>query len=156
TTQINIALSASRLGDFDRAVASSTSAIEIQEREGAKPYLQASLGALGNIYTFQGEFAKAIPFYQRALDIALEIGAVPDASIWAENLASSMTNLGNWEQAAKFNEQSRELKARINDTGWHTRLYAAAIAFGQGKTADAERLYLEVTQGTKDPFVLWE
>ena len=110
-TQINIALSASRLGDFDRAIDSSASAIEIQEREGAKPYLQASLGSLGNIHTFQREFAKAVPYYQRALAIALEIGALPDASIWAGNLASSMTELGNWEQAAKFNEQSRELKA---------------------------------------------
>ena len=155
-TQINIALSASRLGDFDRAIASSTSAIEIQEREGAKPYLQASLGSLGNIHTFQREFAKAVPYYQRALSIALEIGSVSDASIWAGNLASSMTSLRNWEQAAKFNEQSRELKARINDTGWHTRLYAADIALGQGKADDAERLYLEVIQGTKDPALLWE
>src|SRR5687767_15243053 len=39
--QGNIALCASWLGDFDRAVAGYAGAIEIQEREGAKPYLRS-------------------------------------------------------------------------------------------------------------------
>ena len=44
TAQLNIALCASRLGDFDRALATYGKVVEIQEREGLKPLLQASLG----------------------------------------------------------------------------------------------------------------
>src|SRR5262249_48161399 len=68
----NLGLCAYRLGDFDRAFENYSKAIKVQEAEGAKPALQASLGDVGNVYSLQDDFKSAIPYYQRALAIALE------------------------------------------------------------------------------------
>jgi len=159
TAQLNIALCASRLGDFDKALATYSKVVEIQEREGLKPLLQASLGEVGNIHAFQGKFSQAIPYYQRALALALEISAWSDASKWAGNLAVAMTNVGNWDQAEKFNEQSIELKRRINDTDsqLNTLLNSATIEAGRERNESAEKLFRKViAEAAAKPTILWE
>src|SRR6185503_17143486 len=108
----NLGLCANRLGDSDRAFSNYSTAIEVLEREGAKAYLEGSLGEVGNIYTFQNDFEKAIPYYQRPLALALEINSISNASKWAGNLATSFVHVGNWDKAEKFNAQARELKER--------------------------------------------
>jgi CHAT domain-containing protein len=155
----NIAICASRLGDFDKAAASYFKAVEVQEREGAKPYLEASLGEIGSIYTLQGDFAKAVPYYRRALAVAMDIGATSNASKWAGNLALAFSNLKNWDEAEKFNEQARELKERIKDvrSQTYTRLNAARIAAGRGDLPAAGALYQQVLKdAAKNPGTLWE
>jgi CHAT domain-containing protein len=157
--QTNIALCFSRLGDFDKALSTYNRAIEIQEREGLKPYLQASLGEVGNIYNFQNDPMKAIPYYQRALSLALEVNNTSDASKWAGNLAVQMTEIGNWDQAEKFNEQSRGLKQQIHDTAslLHTQLNEAVIDGGRGDKQPAEKLFLDlISASANEPSVLWE
>src|SRR5262249_15618244 len=133
-------------------------AIEVQEREGAKAYLEGSLGELGNIYTFQNDFQKAIPYYQRALALALEIKSISNASKWAGNLAASFAGMGNWDEAEKFNEQARQLKEQLKDSDSqkHTLLNAAGIAAGRHQTEKAVGLFNEViASASKEPSVLW-
>jgi CHAT domain-containing protein len=157
--QTNIALCATRIGDFDKAIATYKRAIEVQEREGLKPYLQASLGEVGNIYALQEEPSNALPYYQRALSLALEINNSSDASKWAGNLADQLTKLRRWDEAEKFNEQSRELKLQIHDTSslLHIDLHEGIIAAGRGENEKAEKLFQKVlSAAAQEPGVLWE
>jgi CHAT domain-containing protein/Tfp pilus assembly protein PilF len=155
----NIALSAGRLGDFERASSAFAEAITAQERENAKPYLQATLGEFGNLYALQEEHAEAIPFYRRALAIALEIEETRDASKWAGNLSTMLANAKEWDEAEKFNQLAFQLKERIKDTDSQifTRLNSASIAAGRGRFDVAEDLYLQLLQETdKNSAVLWD
>src|SRR5262249_25049588 len=132
---------------------------EVQEREGAKFYLEGRLNSLGNLYASQNEWAKAIPYYERAFSLAKEIGALSDASKWAGNLAHSFSELKNWDRAEQFNEESRKLKERNKDAESliYTRLYAANIAQGRGQSATAEHLYQTVIEeAAKNPSILWD
>jgi CHAT domain-containing protein/Tfp pilus assembly protein PilF len=155
----NLGLCAHQLGDFDRALANYAKAIEVQEKEGAKLYLQASVGEVGNVHALQNDFPKAIPYYLRALRLALDVNALSDASKWAGNLSQAFINVEDWDQADKFNQQSRELKERIKDTDSliYSRLNTASIAAGRGETSKALQLFAEVIQAAaKDPRQLWE
>ena len=155
----NIALCASRLGDFDTALSSFGKALEAEKREGAKPWVQGTLGELGNLYTFQGEYTKAIPYYRQALELALEVEEISDASKWAGNLATMLSATKDWDEAERFNEQSFQLKQRIKDTESQTftRLNAATIAAGRGRVDVAEKLYLQLVMDAKgNPALLWE
>jgi CHAT domain-containing protein/predicted negative regulator of RcsB-dependent stress response len=155
----NIGFCARYLGDFEKASAAYLKAVDVQEREGAKPYLEGSLGSVGNLYATQDEFAKAIPYYKRALALALEIGDLSDASKWAGNLAISFSELKDWDQAEKFNEQSRELKERIkdNESLTNTRFNAANIARGRRQDARAKALYEQVIrEASGNPPLLWD
>src|SRR5262249_36595369 len=99
------------------------------------------------------------PSYQRALALALETNNLSDASKWAGDLAQEMTELGNFEQAEKFNEQSRELKLRVHDTAslLHTQLHEGVIASARGEKDQSEKLFLQViSEAAQEPAVLWE
>jgi CHAT domain-containing protein/Tfp pilus assembly protein PilF len=155
----NIALCASRLGEFEKALAMYNRAIEIQQREGLKPFLQGSLGEVGNIYALQDEPTKAVPYHERALLLAMEINNFSDASKWAVDLADEMAQLGSWTEAEKFNEQSRELKGRVHDNSslLHIDFHEGTIAAGRGDNENAEKLFLQaISAATNEPAVLWE
>src|SRR5262249_2159299 len=117
------------------------------------------LGEYGNLYAFQGQFAQAIPYYRRALAIALEIEAISDASKWAGNLATMLSLTKNWDEAERLNQQSFELKQRIKDSDSQTftRLTSATIAAGRGQLDVAEKLYLQLVKDTANNAGLrWE
>jgi CHAT domain-containing protein len=157
-TLTNIAVCAGYLGDFDRASTALLKAAEVLEKEGAKPSLHQTLGEIGNLYMFESAFANAIPYYQRALNIALEIDATTDASKWAGNLAVAFSELKNWNEAEKFNTQARQLKEKIKDVASlaNIRLNAADIARGRGQIALAERLYGEAMQeSARNTYFVW-
>jgi len=155
-TLTNIGLCSRYLGDFDKASAALRQAVEVQEREGVRE-LQGTLAEIGNLYIYENDVAKAIPYYQRAFTLATEMGDMSTASKWAGNLALAFSEVKNWDEAEKFNQQSEELKQKISDveSQVYTQLNAANIAKGRRQTILAENLYTKLI-GDAPKNVLWE
>ncbi|MCC7177721.1 MAG: CHAT domain-containing protein [Acidobacteria bacterium] len=145
-----------RLGQFERAVALQRRAIAVHEHGRQRDYLQA-LGELGSTYLLQDDIAQGIPYLQRALQIASEARLPGDAALWARNLAAASVALGNWDDAARFNEEARRLAPAGSGSGRAFSVVTdAQIAAGRGRTSEAATLFSEalaVSEGV--PAVRW-
>src|SRR6185436_17412742 len=96
-------------------------------------------------------------FLRQALTIAKESNLQRDAAVWAGNVASANIELGEWDAAARFNDEARTLRIATG-TGnlFHNTLNAAQIAQGRGELEQAARLFDEVLADTKaDPMARW-
>jgi tetratricopeptide (TPR) repeat protein len=102
-----------RLGQFDRALAVQQRAFEVHERRGKREYFVQALGEMGMLYLLHGEPSKAQPFLKRAFDEATAAKLLPDAALWASNLASADMILGEWDEAERFNDEAMKLKASL-------------------------------------------
>ena len=89
--------------------------------------------------------------------MAKESNLQADAALWAGNLAAANVDLGEWDEAERFNDEAKRLKA-ASRTGnlFHNTLNAAQIAQGRGRLDDAARLFDEALAGAEsDPSVRW-
>jgi CHAT domain-containing protein len=156
--QLNLAMCYSNLGEYDRAIQIHRKSADTYEHSGAKHYLQLSLGETGHTYLLKGDNQAAVPYLQRAIGIARELGRTVDASIWAGNLSAVYSELGDWQNAAAQNDEAVRLKttAHVN-TLFYNLLNSARIAQGRGDTAQAVKLYTRaIAEGKDDPSVNWE
>ena len=146
TALSNAGICYTRLGEFDRALATERRAFEIHERRGPRIYFVQALGQLGNLYLLRGDAAEGLPYLRRALEVAIEAGLDADAALWAGNLASALVDLGQWDEAERLNAEARRLGAasRSSKPAYHT-LNAARIALGRGDLAAARRLFGEAS-----------
>jgi CHAT domain-containing protein len=139
-----------RLGQFDRAMTVQQRALEVQEHRGTRENFAVALLDMGNLYVLRGTPAGGVPFYTRALDVASRAKLTRWAAVAASNLAEAQTRLGDWEQAEKYNEESKRLKAAIGGQRLvYNTTVAAGIAEGRGRLDEAARLY-EVALADKD------
>ncbi|HEX4568479.1 MAG TPA: tetratricopeptide repeat protein, partial [Vicinamibacterales bacterium] len=131
-----------RLGQFDRALALQQRALEIHERRGKREFFVQALGEMGNLYMLRDDPRKAQPFLKRAFDESLTAKLIPDAALWASNLAEADTRLGEWDNAERDNEEAMKLKASLG-TGrvFLNTLVSAGIAEGRGQLEEARRRY---------------
>src|SRR5690606_32767794 len=140
----NAGLSLARLGQFDRAEDLQARAIEILEGGGRQDYLQA-LGEMGNTFLLQNDEDRALPFLERAFEIALE-GAVPSvAALQARNLAVAYARRGDWVRAARFMAEARRLEpeARLASE-LIAAVTEAQVAAGRGEREEAMRGFAAV------------
>ena len=89
--------------------------------------------------------------------MANESNLQADAALWAGNLAAANVELGEWNEAERFNDEAKRLKA-ASRTGnlVHNTLNAAQIAQGRGRLDDATRLFGEALAGAgSNPSVRW-
>lgn len=152
----NAGICYSRLGDLDRAMALQRRAIEGHERAGLPQYVQQSLGELGASYILAGAMRESVAPLQQALEIATA-NKYPEAVVWANNLSIANGEMGDWDQAAHFNEIATKLR---NDTRSASVVYntynRARIAAGRGQHTDAIAAFEEaIAQAGKDPYVVW-
>ena len=156
--QSNLAICYSQLGEYGRALEIHMQSVRQNERSGAKYYLQDSLGQTGTTYMMKGDPKAAIPYLERALSLASEANRTRDAAIWAGNLSECYGELGDWQNAASFNQEAIRLKTAANlPTLYYNLLNAARIARGRGDSAEAARLYQQaIDDGKNDPSVVWE
>ena len=146
-----------RLGQFEKALAAQRRAVEIHERSGRKTDLMQALGEMGTTYLLQDDLTQAVPYLQRALAIATEAGVGADGSLWARNLAAAFVALGQWDDAAKYNEEARRLNPpnRAGKLVFNTAT-SAQIAAARGDAAQAARLFEEVlANSSSEPRVQW-
>jgi CHAT domain-containing protein len=148
----NAGICYARLGEFERAVATQRRSVSLHEGRGPRLDLVRALGELGNSYVQAGDARQAVPYLRQALSVANHAKLESDAAVWAGNLAAANIDLGDWDEAERFNEEARRLKTATS-TGKlvHNTLNAAQIARGRGRLDEAERLFDEALAGNEPP-----
>ena len=58
----------------------------------------------------QGDARQALPYLRQALAVANESNLQADAALWAGNLAAANVELGEWDEAERFNDEAKRLK----------------------------------------------
>src|SRR4051812_30478780 len=148
-----------RLGELDRALSLQQKAIAFYAGHGRRLDYAAALGELGNTYVQRGEPARGLTFYQQALAVAKDTNlptAATAAALWAGNLAGAEIDLAQWDEAERFNEEARRLKALSHSSAVHNTLNAAQIARGRGRFDEAAHLFNEALDDpTVDLEVRW-
>ncbi len=154
----NLAACYSQLGEHDRALEIQLQSVATNERSGVRLVLQNSLGEAGHAYMAKDDAKDAIPYLERALRLARESNRTADAAIWAGNLSECYSELGDWPNAAGFNQEAIRLKTAAHmRTLYYNVLNAARIARARAGPAEAARLYQQaIDEGKADPAVVWE
>jgi CHAT domain-containing protein len=154
----NLATCYSQLGEHDRALEIQLQSVATNERSGVKLVLQNSLGEAGHAYMAKDDAKDAIPYLERAIRLARESNRTPEAAIWAGNLSECYSELGDWPNAASFNQEAIRLKTAAHiHTLYYNVLNAARIARARAVPAEAARLYQQaIDEGKADPAVVWE
>jgi CHAT domain-containing protein/tetratricopeptide (TPR) repeat protein len=154
--QNQLAICYQRMGDYDRAIAIQKEAIAMDERTGVKVYLLGALTSIGDSYLSKGEFGEAIPYLQRALTLAGELGDDRLAAFSAGELCDVYIELHDWLNADALNQAAIRLKQESKiDTTYYNLRYSADIAAGKGELDRAVPLYKQVlATNNADPDVL--
>jgi len=153
----NAGLCYSRLGEFDRALGVQRRSVQLHTGRGPRSDYAQALAGLGGTFIIKGEPREALPFLRQALTIARESKLDADAGVWASNIASANVELGEWDEAARFNDEARALRIATN-TGnvFFNTLNAAQIAHGRGELDAAVRLFEQaLAEGPSFASVRW-
>jgi CHAT domain-containing protein/Tfp pilus assembly protein PilF len=153
----NAGICYSRLGEFDRALSIQRRSVALHTGRGPRADYAKSLAGLGNTFIMEGHPRQALPLLRQALSVAKEANLQADAALSAGNLAAANVDLGEWNEAARFNDEARTLKL-ASHTGSlvHSTLLAAQIALGRGQLDEAGRLFGKaLAEGTSDQGVRW-
>ena len=153
---LNAGICYARLGEFDRAVELQRRSVRLQTDRGRRAYLAHALGELGRTLVQEGNPQEALPYLQQALATARDLHLAADAAVFAANLASANIEVGNWNDAERFNDEAKQLKA-VSRTGLVINtLNAAQIAQGRGEAGEAAHLFDEALAGAgSHPDVAW-
>ena len=153
----NAGMCYSRLGQFERAVVVQRKAIEIQERRPRSTDYEQALGQLGTTYLLQKNIPEGTSYVRRAFEVARDAGIAADATLWAGNLASAHIVSGQWDEADRYNEEAKRLRAAARSgNGVYYTVYSAEIARGRRQFDVASRLYEEaLAVQNAPPAVVW-
>ena len=154
----NTGVCLARLGQFDRAIAFQQRAVQAYERSGRRLELMTAVGELGTTYVMRNELTQALPYLQRALSIATEGGVAAESAVWGRNLATAHVTLGNWDDAARYNDEARRISppTRPAKLVFNTAI-EAQIAAARGDYQGAEKLFRDALAGAAtEPGVQWQ
>jgi tetratricopeptide (TPR) repeat protein len=160
STLANLAFSASALGKLHRAEVLLKRAQAIQEEEAESPELAMTLYSLGHIEYKRREYAKALPYVKRALDIGRRLlGADhPEVVARLNGLIALYQAWGKYDEARPLAGEALALSRRVlgeshPDTG--TSAYnLGCIDQAQGRSEAAEanyRMALAIWEKTLGP-----
>ncbi|MEN8148552.1 MAG: tetratricopeptide repeat protein [Planctomycetota bacterium] len=139
----NLGILAMQRGDLAKASElceqSSTVFREIGERRGEA----SMLGVLGLIAGNQGDSGKASDLHRQQLDVCRAIGYRRGESIASQNLGDAMRSDGQWVEARRFLERSREISVELNDPAGvaHAQSSIGAALMDIGHREEAIRVY---------------
>ncbi len=146
----NAGICYARLGLFERAIAAQRRAVERHEHGARREYEQA-LGQLGTTYRRWNKGREGLPYLNQAMAVASSGGLIADAGLWAGNLADASIDLGEWDEAERFNNESKRLKGAAGSaSAAYNTLRTAEIAAHRRQLDDASRLYGEALEGGQD------
>jgi len=159
----NAGMCYSRLGQFDRAVATQRRAVDFHGRSGRKDFYEQALGELGNTYLQQSNPREALVYLNQALAVATDSAlsadakVAADAALWANDLAVAYLDLGDWDKAEHFNDEGRRLQeATGSGNPVYNTLTAAQIAQGRGLLTKAADLFEQTLADPQaDPAIKW-
>ncbi|MCC7416278.1 MAG: tetratricopeptide repeat protein, partial [Acidobacteria bacterium] len=151
----NAGIAYARLGQFGRAVRSQERAVAIHRSGPPRAYLEA-VGALGNTYVLQRSPRAAISYLQEAFETARRLGMNGEAALWAGNLAAAHADLGDWDDAERYNGEARRLGGDGDRTDpIYFTLTDAQIAAGRRQHEQALRLFDDVLRSKPPAAVRW-
>ena len=101
------------LDDPDKALELLEKSERVFSECGATPNYQVCLANIGNIYLYRREFATAISYYRRALELARELGDQLSMGKWLQNLAQAWSDLGNPALARGFESEAKVVNDRL-------------------------------------------
>jgi tetratricopeptide (TPR) repeat protein len=150
---LNLGSADAILGDFDRAFEHLKQASVIFQAIGAQGDLMTTLGELGLVYHGDGDLPDAIANYRKAYDSALAIGSTGAAERHAANLAMTLIEAGQWDQAAEWNQRASELAAARDalDLLPFLERNRARIARGRHDLETASRIGRDLLHATATP-----
>ncbi len=97
------------LGETKKALQLLESTAEIFLAKGSLSNYQVSLADIGSVYLRRGDFLIAISYYQRALELARNLGDQVSISKWQRNLSQAYSLLGNPVLACGFESEAESL-----------------------------------------------
>lgn len=153
-----------QLGDEEKAIPLFQDAI--RRAAGARMWLdlQMSLGRMGDVYAGNGNLARALGYYQKALEAARRGGSRYWMANWLYALATTSIRQGRLDQAKNYNDQALALQKQMNNPMerlWPV-LNSARLAALNNQPGEAEGAYRTViasAQGAaslRDPSIVVE
>ena len=103
------------LHEDEKALRFFSEALQASLGAGAMPSYQIDLANIGNIYLRRGEYAAAISNYQKALDIARELGDSISVAKWLGNLALTYARMGNPALAKAYELEAEKVKQKVDE-----------------------------------------
>ena len=116
----------------------SAAASHLHTSRGARAgFAQARSAASATPTCMQGEPRQACPILRQAFTIANESNLQRDAAVWAGNVAAANIELGEWNEAERFNDEARALRTatrtgNLSTTRSTRRRSPRAAAAGRG------------------------
>ncbi len=120
---------------YDEAVSSLVGASDFAKVIGSRPILQQAHGNLGVAYFYLGDFEKALDTFRQAAEEARETGTTYSRVKWLWGTASSEYELGRFDEAKLYYEETLKAATAINArdeiTGVNTELAMLLLKEGQ-------------------------
>lgn len=98
------------------------------QANGSMSNYQVSLADIGGVYFARGQYVKAISYYQRAMELARQLGDRLSVSKWLRNLADAYVRLGSPELASKFEVEAELLGETLAEERNRAAQVAASLA----------------------------
>jgi tetratricopeptide (TPR) repeat protein len=97
----------------------------------------------GNLYYFQKQYDKALPWFRKALDLVTPGGYDFHIQLCGLNLADTYLRLGKLDSASYFAERGNEYFSKLDNasTIYYNRAIRAGIAMEYGRMVDAKQLF---------------
>lgn len=100
--------------DYEGSLISYKKAIELYEKIGRKILIANCLNRIGAAYYSQGNFSKALEYYNKSAEMCKEANNLKGASIILNNIANIYADQGKYFEAIKNYNESKEIKQKIN------------------------------------------
>ncbi len=106
-------------------------------------YSLMTLNELGNVALYQGEYPKALDYYQQALDLAKANNDLWQLSRTFSNLGTIKDLTGNYAEAEALHKESLSLKETLDDKDGIAVCYLnlGTVQYVQGNYTDAQPLF---------------
>jgi CHAT domain-containing protein len=154
----NLGWCSQQLGDLDDAQARFTEVARYDEAEKVLRALPTWLANIANVYVARQQYATALPYAQRAVEVAREIENQNKLATSLSNLAQVQIELGDYAAAKRSNDEAFALRSRMGDKASQltVMLNAARIDDGTGAPERALAILQSViTAGEDQPAVRW-
>ena len=148
----NVGICLYRLGEYDRALATFRHIDELASQPDAGSLSSNTYGAMGNIFSEREDYAAALAYQKKALELAKKWREKPARQTWLTNLAHTSILTGDWQSAESYNKEAFQLAKELKDKS--AQLYSLCdsgeILFGRGDFDGAEKLLQQVARAETD------
>lgn len=140
-----------QLGQPENAVPLFEEAVRLAADSGDLIDRYLGLGRLAEWYEGKGDHAKALVYYQQAIDAARQAHSPYYTAKWLYEIAATSIAAGDLARAEDCNRRALELEAQIRNPveSLPTQINAARIAEAKQQSSQAEQFYSSVIQAAE-------